>query len=144
MKKSYRNVSFLAELLINILVFSISCAILAGLFGRASLIARQTREKNFASAEIYTLFETMKARGPAALTVAHEEEAGVYVCRYDKDWRPSVSGEGEYTIEMDVTETAAGTGVLVEVEARAKDKAGAEILTMETKSYHPGRGGSAS
>ena len=141
MKTKYRNIAFLAELLINILVFSISCAILVGLFGRAALLARQTREENFASTQIYALFETMKARGPAALTTARQEGDGRYVCHYDSDWQLSVEHEPAYVITLDVFEQTSEAGELCRVQARATGADGEEIVAMETQTYRPAEGG---
>lgn len=137
MKKSFRNTSFLVELLINILIFSISCAILVSVFGKASQLARTTREENFASAEIHTLFELAKARGVEALGGGTDGET-----YYDKNWNAADSQNAAYGIEMDIEETATEGGVLRRLTATARRSGdGSEICTLETTLYNPQKGG---
>ena len=140
MRNRYRNVAFLAELLINILVFSISCAILAGLFGQAAKIARETREESFASMEIYSLFETVRASGVEALPQNALAEEEVYVLHYDKQWKPTDEPAAAYTIHLYTTDNSTGAGTLRELTALANNSEGEEICTLSTKTYHQGEG----
>ncbi|MDL2254508.1 type II secretion system GspH family protein [Ruminococcaceae bacterium OttesenSCG-928-I18] len=143
MRNRYRNVAFLAELLINILVFSISCAILAGLFGQAGKLARETREKSFASQEIYSLFETLRARGPEGITQAQPDGQDGYALHYDEQWNPAGGENAAYIIHLYTTDNDTGAGVLREVTAHASNNQGEEICTLTTKTYHQGEGGGA-
>ncbi len=135
----YRNVAFLAELLINILVFSISCAILAGIFGQAGRISRDTRSKSQATTEIYALFATLRAQGPAALTDAAQEE-GEYRLYYDKDWNRTAAATAVYTLRLTIREEPTGAGVLRRLEARATSGENPEICTLSTSVYQSGEG----
>lgn len=141
MTNRYRNVAFLAELLVNILVFSISCAIMVGLFGQASKMARETREESFATQEIYALFETIRLRGPGAVEGAAPTAAGGLQCYYNEDWTRTDKENAAYTIELSLDEETAAAGLLLGVEARASDRNGQEICTLSTKTYHPDEGG---
>lgn len=135
MKKSFRNTSFLVELLINILVFSISCAILVGVFGKASQLARSTREENYASAEIHSMFELAKARGV--------EQTGEQTFFYDKSWNRLDSPDGaQYLVSLFVEEEPGGAGVLSRLHAVAQNSStGREICSLDTAIYFSGEGG---
>ncbi len=133
----YRNIAFLAELLINILVFSISCAILAGIFGQAGRLSRQTRSQSQASAEIYALFASLRAGGPAALAGAAEEN-GAYLLYYDKDWNPAEANTAVYTLRLQMREEETGAGLLRQLEATAFSADDPDICTLSTKTYQNG------
>ncbi len=139
MSSRYRNVAFLAELLINILVFSISCAVLAGLFGQAGKLAGQTRSKSQATAEIYTLFETIRAEGAGALEEATLLENGSYALYYDKQWNPA-GQNAAFTIQLTVNQRPTGAGAIWEMEAFAYDGEAQEICRLATKAYYSGEG----
>lgn len=130
----YRNIAFLAELLINILVFSISCAILAGLFGQAGRLSREMRSKSQASTEIYALFSALRASGPEALAPAVETENG-YVLYYDKSWNPTTAETAVFTLTLQLQEENTGAGVLRQVHATASSTNIPEICTLSTKTY---------
>lgn len=139
MKNRYRNVAFLAELLINIFVFSISCAVLVGLFGQAGQISRQTKEEGFATQEIYALFDTVRARGPEGLVSAQGGENGSYILYYDKNWCPAADAQAAaYTVTLQMEDTGTAAGSLYQLDATATDAQGSEICQMTTKTYHPG------
>lgn len=144
MKKSYRNMAFLTELLVNVLVFSISCAILAGLFVKASSIAKQTKEESFAGVEIYALFETMRAYDIDGLEHAEKQVDGSFLCGYDSEWRPTPTAVSAYIIRLDITTTKTDAGVLQNIEAKAQKANGNEICQFETAIYLPMEGGQGS
>lgn len=143
MRSKYRNIAFLAELLVNIFVFSISCAILAGLFGQAGMLATQTREEGFASTEMHALFEITKARGLEGLGAECEETSDGFVCYYDRQWNAADPSAYEYTIQMDVQEEETGAGVLYRLNATASHSSGREICQMQTAVYSSDKGGVA-
>lgn len=140
MKKSYRNVSFLVELLVNVLVFSISCAVLVGLFAKASEVARQTKEESFASVEVYALFQTAKVYGLEGIDHAQQQEDGLYVCGYDKNWAPVALQEATYIITIQAEETKTSAGVLYNLTASALNGKGDEIGSFTTALYTPQEG----
>ncbi len=143
MKKSYRNVSFLVELLINVMVFSISCAVLVGLFAKASEVARQTKEESFASVETYALFQTIKVYGLDGVEHGEKQADGSFVCGYDKNWNPADIKTAAYVITMKIEETSSEAGVLQTIYASAKNEKGNEIGTFETAVYTPQVNGEA-
>ncbi len=137
MKTRYRNVAFLAELMINILVFSVSCAVLVGLFGQAARISRETREKTAASAQTLAVLETVKARGDCEDGAWQAD--GSLLCRYTEDWLPAQSeAEAAYLIRLEVADSPGAAGTLREMEAVATGaEDGRELCRLETASYQP-------
>lgn len=140
MKRSYRNVAFIVELIINVLVFSITCAILVSLFGKASQLARNTREESLATATIHSMFEQMCAQGTEAVGDGFLKD-GKLVYYYDKNWNHTeTDNTAQYTVSLTVLEGGSGTnsaGELTALAAIAQDKDGREICTMETAVYQP-------
>ena len=141
--KKYRNVAFLAELLINILVFSISCAILAGLFGKASLLARQTKEETFASAKVYAIVETIKVRGIDGVDGGQEQPDGSLMYRYDEDWNIAQEKDTAFIILLTVEPEKTDVGFLHHIHASAKTNEGRELYNLETAEYRSGEEGSS-
>ncbi|NLW79615.1 MAG: type II secretion system protein [Ruminococcaceae bacterium] len=141
MKKRYRNTAFLVELLVNILVFSISCAILVGLFGKAGQIARDTHAENFAGAEAQSLIEIVKARGVQGLEDADAQPDGSLLFYYDEDWQPASGADAAYTIRLVVRDEATVAGVLSHLSAVAESRDGAEVFSIATASYQPASAG---
>lgn len=143
MKKSYRNVSFLVELLINVLVFSVSCAVLVGLFAKASEVARQTKEESFASVETYALFQTVKVYGLDGISHGEEQADGSFACGYDKNWAPVNLQNAVYIITMKIDKTSTDAGMLQNIYATAINAKGNEIGAFETAVYTPQLNGEA-
>ena len=140
MKTRYRNVAFLAELMINILVFSISCAVLVGLFGKAFQVSRQTARETKAASEVQWLMENLKAGGKDALEGAEWTDDDHAVLRYDEDWnRVESDAQAVYTIKLLVSTAVGGTdyGALTSIQAVAADAGGIALCRMETASYIP-------
>ena len=143
MKKKYRNTAFLVELLINILVFSVSCAILVGLFGKAGEITRRNREKSFASNQVLSLVETVKALGPDGLAGAERVSDEELLCRFDADWQATGDAGAPYHVRLRIVPESRPGGVLRRVSVVAETADGREIYSLDTASYHPAqRGGS--
>lgn len=145
MRKNYKNIAFLAELLINILVFSVACAILVGLFTRASEISRQTREESFAGIEVHSLFQTIQAEGPQGVTYGQLEQGETtVVCLYDSSWTP-VENEAEaaYLIHLFLKSEEGEAGVLTRITARVETAKEKVIGNFETSVYTPVEGGAA-
>lgn len=140
MKKTYRNIAFLAELLINILVFSVSCAVLVGVFGKAGTVSRDTGEQSLASTEVNALIETVRLRGEAGLEGAVRQTDGSYVCNYDAAWRPTTQTP-VYVVTVQLTEEQRGAGTLVYITAQAESATGREICIYDTAHYIPAEGG---
>ncbi len=143
MKKRYRNIAFLTELLINIFVFSISCAILVGLFGSAGIMARKTREKSFAGTETYALLEMVRAQGAEGLVGAEERGDGTFACYYDEKWGRTSAEGAAYEIEVAIAPVKTAGGTLSSVVAVCHTVGGEEIFRLETSVYHPEQGGGA-
>ncbi len=153
--KKYRSVSFLVELLINVLVFSICCAILVALFGRAWQVTAVTRQAAAAEAEVNTLVEIAKVRGRGGLLQAGGHENGPEeVCfAYNGDWQPLAAEwtqalsvfpvpleawarEG-HAVALWLRPEATGAGTLYRLEASAVDDTGSEIYAVQTAFYVP-------
>ncbi len=138
MKSKYRNVAFLVELLINVLVFSISCAILVALFGEASRIAQDTKRESFAGVEASALLEQVKAQGQEGILHGVVQADGSVLCAYDEDWMPIEGAEqAAYTIRLLITPEETGAGTLQNMSAIATDSAGEEIYSLQTANYIP-------
>ena len=143
MKKKYRNTAFLLELMINILVFSLSCAILVGLFGKAYQIANRTREAAFASTEVLRVVEVAKVRGAQGVAGATLQSDGSIALWYDKNWQPTNEERALYHIELRVDEQNTHAGILLQFDAVAKTSDGREVYSLQTASYQPSKEGSA-
>ncbi len=138
MKTRYRNVAFLVELIINILVFSISCAVLVGLLGKAGEIAGQTQQESFAANQVQVIIETAKAGGAENLPGAVPQQDGSFVCGYDSNWQPAEVNEAEYTVRLTVEQSVTDAGVLYTLVATAQTaEDGQEICRMQTATYTP-------
>ncbi|MDL2324149.1 hypothetical protein LJC61_03225 [Ruminococcaceae bacterium OttesenSCG-928-A16] len=134
MKNKYSGLAFLAELLINVAVFSAACAILVGVFSDASLLAKKTTRESLAMAELYTLTEIIKAEGEDALPGAAVQADGSLLLTYTEDWRQS-SQPAAYTITLQLTPTAQKGGTLTDIVAVANTQTGEEICRLQTAHY---------
>ncbi len=137
MKTQHRNMTFLIELLINVLVFSVSCAVLVGVFGKASGMARSTREKSSATSEIYSLFETVRAGGEATLADGTLLENGGIAYYYNDKWNPVQPDDADYTVVLTIEDSAKPAGTLRELHALATSAEGDEICELATHTYQP-------
>lgn len=137
--KKYRSISFLVELLINVLVFSISCAILVALFSQAWQITAATREANAAEAEVNTLVEIAKVRGEDGLLQAGgaADGEGRVLFGYGEDWLPAAGGDSPYTVAVQLQPQQSGAGTLYQLTARALADDGKELYTVQTAFYVP-------
>lgn len=141
MNGKYRNTAFLVELLVNILVFSVSCAVLVGLFGRAGEIARQTKEEGHATNEINAIMQTFKSEGPEGLFPDNPDEA-LMQFNYDDKWNP-VEEPMAYRVELTVVSEDHTGGVLYRLTGVATNAAGREIGRMQTACYIQSEGAAA-
>lgn len=138
-KKRYRNTAFLMELMINILVFSMSCAVLVGLFGKAGQISKRSEEKAHANNEVLAMIETIKARGAGTQELAYSEwENDTTLVRwYDAKWDPTAKAEAVYQVRLTMQTQPTRAGVLTHMQASAADLEGREICSVETTAYQP-------
>lgn len=143
MKKTFRNTAFLVELLINVLVFSISCAILVGVFAKASTLARDTREENYAAAEIHSMFEIAKARGTGEVVAEGVTGSQAATYYYDRGWNLAEQDAAEYRITLQVEQEDTSSGQLNHILALAEHRSGRLICTLETALYEQMKGGAA-
>lgn len=143
-KSRYRNLGFMAEVLVNIVVFSLSCAILVGVFVRAATLNFRTREESIASTQVYALYETVSVQGLRNIEGIQQMPDGNWMMQYDADWKP-IAGEGAvYIIELLVTEEAARAGELKTLQCVARRAADRSIIyRLETAFYLPDEGGAA-
>lgn len=137
MRVRYKNTSFLAEVLVNIVVFSIACAILVGAFVQASIMVRQTREESLAANELYALTETLKLRGAESLEYTHLQEDGSLRIEYDENWMPMNEGQGTYYVRMEIVHQPRATGDMLYVSLWAYQQNGEEISRLDTIVYQP-------
>lgn len=137
MKTKYRNVAFLLELMINILVFSVSCAILVGLFGRAGTLSRRTREKTCASTELLSMVETIKAKGTDGLALVEWTDDENLVRRYDADWKPTSDPAAPYVLHMYVGRVQYDAGELRRMQGSVETAGGEELFSVDTAAYQP-------
>lgn len=136
MKTQYRNVAFLVELLINILVFSVSCAVLVGLFGKAQEISHTTKQQTRAHTAVQTLLNTAKARGVEGIVCAEDGE-DAWLCSYDENWNDTAAENAVYTIRLVLQQEETSAGVLRHYQAVAQQADGTELASMETAVYYP-------
>lgn len=135
MKRKYRNTSFLIELLVNVLVFSIACAILAGLFVHAHLISAQTHNRSLAGNEMVSLSQRARADGVEALGAA-VGESGELTFYYDANWQPAEqSVPGGFSIALNLEAQRQAGGWLYMLQFAAADEQGRELGTLHTALY---------
>lgn len=137
MKVRYRNTSFLAEVLINILVFSIACAVLASAYVQAFVIVRQTREESLAANELYALSETLKLRGEEGLTGGTQQPDNTLRFEYDENWMPVEEGAGAFYVLAEIVHQPRATGDMMYVSLWAHRATGEELATLSTIVYLP-------
>ncbi len=134
-----KNLGFVAGLLVNILVFILSCAILAGVFGKAGQLYRETKDKNEAASEVYSLFAEARAEGIAAIDKSGDVSTSrTLVYYYNKSWQPAEGGTYAYEVRLAVTPQATAAGRLDRIEAVATDVKGNELCRMHTAVYAAG------
>lgn len=137
MKTKYRNVAFLVELMINILVFSISCAVLVGLFGKAGQISRHSREEAFANTQAQTLLETAALRGAGAFAGAKWLDGESLNCYYNSNWQQTDDENAPYVITLSIRRREMAAGVLTQLQAQAHTSAGRLLCNIHTANYQP-------
>lgn len=143
MKTKYRNVAFLLELMVNILVFSISCAVLVGLFGKAGNLSRRSRERTCASTELLSIVEVVKARGTEGLSQVKWLDDENLIRFYDKDWKPTDDENAPFVLRLYVGRVQYEAGQLRRMEGMVENKKGEELFAIETASYQPENKGGA-
>lgn len=137
MKTRYRNTAFLVEVLVNILVFSLCCAVLVSAFVQASILVRQTKADNQATAEVYALLETVKLRGEEGLEHAQVGKDGILMLEYGGDWMPAQGRGVQYRVYMKLDGEVRQSGTLYRIEAWAQDENERQMCYFETAVYHP-------
>ncbi len=137
MGTKYRNAAFLLELMVNILVFSVSCAVLVGLFGQAGTLTRRSRLQAAAATELFSLTETIKARGPEAVENARWQDEESLLRYYDENWVPTTNENAPYRLEMHVGRVQFESGVMLQLKGRVLAPGGQELYRLETAGYRP-------
>ena len=143
MNTKYRNVAFLLELMINILVFSVSCAVLVGLFGKAGNLSRRTRERSSACTELLSIVETIKARGTDNLELVEWTDEENLVRMYDKDWHPTTDANAPYVLHLYVGRVQYESGELRRMQGAVETAKGDELFSVDTAAYQPVNEGGA-
>lgn len=143
MNKRYRNTAFLVELIINILVFSISCAVLVGLFGKASQLSHKTNEEATANNRLMAVVETLKVRGGEHLTEGEWVDDENLLCYFDADWNATTNADAVYIIRVNMVASDKGAGVLKQLVAVAETRDGRMLCDFETAAYSPNEEGGA-
>lgn len=143
MRTKYSSLAFLSEVLVNVAVFSISCAILARVFSGAVGIAQKTSEENFAIAELYALTEIVRAQGEEGLPKGTKQTDGSLLLLYADHWKPGPAGKGGYTVCLMLTPETKPGGTLIVIVAVAY-RQGEEICRLDTACYRQTKGGAAS
>ncbi|HHT24372.1 MAG TPA: hypothetical protein GXZ76_02480 [Clostridiaceae bacterium] len=91
MNQSSKSRYFLVELLVNCLLFAVAAAICIAIFAHGNMTGKKSAALSMAVAEAQNVAESVKAAG-GDLQVLDTlldtgEEEGVYILRYDTDWR---------------------------------------------------------
>lgn len=144
MKQRYRNLSFFAEVIVNIIVFSLSCAILASVFVKAASVNKNNREETQAVTQLYSLFQEVQANGTQSIAPARQTGADNWVIEYDKNWNAATGEDVVYTVEFSLSsdERAAGTLYTMQGVAR-RQKDGEVFCRLESSFYTPRQGGAS-
>lgn len=142
-RQRYRNTAFLMEVLVNILVFSISCSILVSAFVQAAHMVRQTRDEGLAASQIYALMETIKIRGTDGLEQGEEQDDGTFLFLYGNEWEPlPAADDATYAIVLEITEQPRATGDTLYITGVARwHVTGREITRISTIGYSPWKRG---
>lgn len=142
MKPRFRNLAFLFEVLVNVLVFSLACAVLANVFAKASALNRSTREETQASTEAYALYQTIKTEGVGGIEGLQALGDG-WLMLYDAHWTPTDGENAVYRIEVALYPKTGAAGSLYALQCVAKRQGGGVIYRLDTQYYLPGTGGDA-
>lgn len=150
MKHKTKLNAFLVELIIVILFFALSCAVVVQLFAsahqseelsnrksRAMLQAQQWAEQVQASSspddviQVFSAFEQEEAGGAVRLSAV-----------FGEDWNVAGEGEGSYRVECTVRQTASSAGCLVEVDLEIHDCTAKQTLlcALDLGRYFPAAG----
>lgn len=105
MKRLNKPRLFLLELLVNLLFFSVCCAVCLALFGRSSALSRESAALSRATFAAESAAESWKAENGdldavAALLGGAVREGAVVTC-YDADWHAADAGIYSLTLRPD-------------------------------------------
>jgi type II secretory pathway pseudopilin PulG len=138
----YKNTSFLVELLISILVFTIACAVLFQVFTAALLMSQETKDVGQANARIATLFETLRnAEVAQVYPNAIEQSGGFYVLYFDGTWKETTEEEAAYSLVFQLDDQGGDFGTTRQIRASVlayrTNFEETKLLDMETTWYRP-------
>ena len=143
-RKGSKSRIFLAELMIDVLFFTIAAAICLTIFAKAYTMSRESREKNQALIAAQQGAESFKAGGEEGLVKtlgAVKEEDGSYAVYYDAKWNPAAGpGEAAYILRVRVEREDGMATAEVSVNSKeSKTKEGqakeSQVLGIEVKRY---------
>lgn len=133
-RKKSKSRIFLAELMIDVLFFTIAAAICLTIFAKAYTMSRESREKNQALIAAQQGAESFKAGGEEGLVKALgavQEADGSYAVYYDAKWNPATAPEEAYYI-LRVSVVREEGMATAEVSVNSKES---QVLGIEVKRY---------
>jgi hypothetical protein len=138
----YKNTSFLVELLISILVFTIACAVLFQVYTAALLMSQNTKDVGQANTRIVTLFETLRDKDVAEVYPnAIVQSGGFYVLYFNEKWEKTTEDQAAYSLVFQLEDQGAANGTMRQIRASVLSySTGFEetkLLEMETAWYQP-------
>ena len=139
-KTSGKTNSFLLEMILMILFFSVSAAVILQLFASSHNIQKQSSSKNEALLYAQTLAEEFKASGQNLLARTSEQTEERYL---DENWQETGKDNAVYTAQIKISNqsTAAGHLFSATVSVFTSDTEKHLLCRIPATVYLPSEGG---
>ena len=139
-KASGKANSFLLEMILMILFFSVSAAVILQLFASAHNIQKQSSSKNEALLYAQTLAEEFKTSESNLLTSTSEQTQERYL---DENWQESEKDRAVYTAQIKISSqsTAAGKLFFAAISVFSADAEKQLLCQIPATVYLPSEGG---
>ena len=138
--KQGRANSFMVELLLTILFFSLAAGVLLRLFAATADLSRQSRERNQAVFLAQSTAELLREAKPAGQVLQEYYPEAEDIGRIPVDGRGEFSPDGGYTLAVTVSQENGERGVLERLDIRIYAKTEC-VYTLSTANYLSGEAG---
>lgn len=145
MKQRSKSIGLLIELIVSILVFSISCAILLQIFFSAKKSSANAYKSTQALSCAQSLADQFRVEGSMALALQTapggavvELEENTYVFFFDDAFAPCAEAQSAYRATVAVREQQFRGGTMCSAEIAVCAQSEEPLCSLEAKKYLPG------